>query len=330
MAQSEKIFRDLLCEGRSQSVDTTDPTGALKIDELKRTVSRLKAELEAERLKSKQTQRDYEKDLKRVREEAELKLATSLDAASSRKDLERVLEVRKVEEKLVKQSEQDLRQLRRDKEEELRRVTHRLERERDEAVRLSVEQERRKASDQMQQMLPEDESAAREARLAKEVFLLAEQNERLEDQVRSLSRENRNQIELLRRMKHEHDAEVGSVIKQHQLEASREMAQLKLAERIIAEKEQDLHALEYRASQVELEKEALTEELLHAKSVGNTSILDPSTASQGASPATPFSKHMAGPGVLLQKRVEELEVLVRRLEEERSEAKQENASLVRD
>ena len=68
------------------------------------------------------------------------------------------------------------------------------------------------------------------------------------------------------------------------------MAQLKLAERIIAEKEQDLHALEYRASQVELEKEALTEELLHAKSVGNTSILDPSTASQGASPATPFSK----------------------------------------
>ena len=39
---------------------------------------------------------------------------------------------------------------------------------------------------------------------------------------------------------------------------------------------------------------------------------------------------MAGPGVLLQKRVEELEVLVRRLEEERSEAKQENASLVRD
>lgn len=75
---------------------------------------------------------------------------------------------------------------------------------------------------QMQQMLPEDESAAREARLAKEVFLLAEQNERLEDQVRSLSRENRNQIELLRRMKHEHDAEVGSVIKQHQVGGSRD------------------------------------------------------------------------------------------------------------
>ena len=37
-----------------------------------------------------------------------------------------------------------------------------------------------------------------------------------------------------------------------------------------------------------------------------------------------------GPGVLLQKRVDELEALVRRLEEERSEAKQENASLVRN
>ena len=70
-------------------------------------------------------------------------------------------------------------------------------------------------------MLPEEEFAAREARLAKEVFLLGEQNARLEDQVHSLSRENRNQIELLRRMKHEHEAEVGSVIRQHQVRVSR-------------------------------------------------------------------------------------------------------------
>ena len=149
MAQSEKIFRGLLCEGRAQSVDTTDPTGALKIDELKKHVARLKAELEAERVKAKEAQRDYEKDLKRVREEGELKLATSRDAVSSRKDLERVVEVRKVEEKLVKQSEQDLRQLQRDREEELRRVQHRLERERDDAVRQAVEEERRKAFDQV-------------------------------------------------------------------------------------------------------------------------------------------------------------------------------------
>ena len=63
------------------------------------------------------------------------------------------------------------------------------------------------------------------------------------------------------------------------------MAQLKLAERIIAEKEQDLHSLEYRASQIEVEKDALTEELLHAKSVTSTSILEPGTPTLGGSPA---------------------------------------------
>ena len=65
------------------------------------------------------------------------------------------------------------------------------------------------------------------------------------------------------------------------------MAQLKLAERIIAEKDQDLHSLEYRTSKIELEKEALAEELVHTKSITTTSMLESGTASQGSSPAIP-------------------------------------------
>ena len=51
------------------------------------------------------------------------------------------------------------------------------------------------------------------------------------------------------------------------------MAQLKLAEQIIAEKDHDLHAVGYRADMAAMEKEALEEEIATLKSsLNNTPI----------------------------------------------------------
>ena len=49
------------------------------------------------------------------------------------------------------------------------------------------------------------------------------------------------------------------------------MAQLKLAEQIIAEKDHEIHSLGYRADVAMMEKEALEEEVMTIKSVQNTS-----------------------------------------------------------
>ena len=62
------------------------------------------------------------------------------------------------------------------------------------------------------------------------------------------------------------------------------MAQLRLAERLVAEKDQDLRVVEYRADQALLEKEALAEELVHMKSVRTlsaSSVNEVSTPSPG-------------------------------------------------
>ena len=263
---AQKIFRDILCEGRAHPVETTDPTGARTIDELKKQVSKLKWELEAEKKRFRQLQRDHEKELKRQREEHEKKLEVTTEVANVRKDQEKAVEIKRVEEKLLRQKDIELRNLEREKNEEIRKIQRRIERERDDSLRVSVEVERKRIYDEFQEMFPEEEMAARETKLTNEVFFLGEQNERLEDQVRSLTRENRSQIELLRRMKHEHEAEIASLIKQHQSEASRDMAQLRLAERMLAERNQDLQTVEYRADMMLLEKEAMAEELTHLKS----------------------------------------------------------------
>jgi len=53
---------------------------------------------------------------------------------------------------------------------------------------------------------------------------------------------------------------------------SREMAQLKLAEQIVADKELHLRHFEYQAMTAQMEKEALQDELVVVKSIQNTSM----------------------------------------------------------
>lgn len=290
MAQSEKVFKDLLCEGRAQSAETSDPVAAQVIHELRKQVSKLKGELEGERQKVKQQEWDHEKELKRIREEVEKKMDVTVEALTLRKDQEKQAELKKLDERLHRELDQQLKQRERDKLEELRRIQRRLERERNDSIRHAVEDERRIALEEMQRMLPEDECAMREAKLAKEVFLLGEQNEQLQENVRNLMNENRSQIDLIRRMKHEHEAEIASLIKKNQSDASRDMAQLRLAEQVIAEREAHLQAVGYRADVALMEKEALAEELVavrSVKSVGSSISVPESTSSPSANRVWP-------------------------------------------
>ncbi len=280
MAQSEKVFKDLLCEGRAQPAESSDPTTARTIDELRKQVSRLRSELESEKLLAKQQEWQHEKDLRKLREEMDKKVDATVEVLMLRKDQEKHTELKRQEERLRRQMEQELKQHERDMMEELRRAQRRLERERNDSIRHAVEDERRTALEEMQRMLPEDECALREAKLAREVFLLGEQNEQLQETVRNLTAENRSQIDLVRRLKHEHEAEIASLIKQSQSEASRDMAQLRLAERVIAEREADLQVVGYRADVVMMEKEALAEELVAVKS---TKVISTSSVLESAS-----------------------------------------------
>ena len=221
MAQTEKVFRDILCEGRALPAETSDPAGARVIDELRKQVKELKAELEGERVKSRQLVRDHEREIRTLHEESERKLDTTVESLTLRKDQERAAEVKKVEERLEKQKDNELRILAKDHADEIRMLQRKLQHEKEESVRSAVEEERRHYSEEFLHVFPEDEVMAREARLTKELFVLGEQNQRLEEQVKNLTKQNRTQIELLRRRKHEYSMEVENVVKQNKIEASR-------------------------------------------------------------------------------------------------------------
>lgn len=221
MAQSERIFRDTLCEGRSFGVETTDPTGARTIDELRKVVKELRASLEGEKAKYRQLSRDHEKQLQHIREEEGKRLDTALEACAIRKDHEKNNELKKLEERLERKRDQELRQLAKEKADELNKLCRKWQAEKNEAVRVAVEVSRRQSLEELHASFSEEEAHAREDKLTREVFMLGEQNESLEQQVRNLSRLNRAQIDQMRRVKQECESRIESILRQHKTEASR-------------------------------------------------------------------------------------------------------------
>ncbi len=219
MAQSERMFRDLLCESRSHPVESTDPNTARTIDDLKRQLKEAKAELEGERTKARLLVSQCDKDVRRIKDEADKKLSASLEALSIRKEQERSGDVRRVEERLRREWEADLRALEVKKNEELSRAQRKWGQNRDEEIRRAVREEREKCFKEVGGV--SEEAWQKEDKLTRELFQLSQQNSTLDDQVYRLSRENKSQIEQMRRMKHEHELEIADILRQHQTEASR-------------------------------------------------------------------------------------------------------------
>lgn len=185
-AQSGKLFQDILCESRAHPVETTDPIAAKTIDELKKHVSRQKADIETERAKLRELQRSHEKEIKSLRDEAEKKLEKSLEALSRRKDDEKLTEISQVKERLLKQNQQELRTQRGDLEDEMRRLERRLTKEREDSMRKILNLERKRTEEELSHYVPEDAVMTREEHLKAEIFRLGEEVERLEFQVRGL------------------------------------------------------------------------------------------------------------------------------------------------
>ncbi|XP_019848716.1 PREDICTED: peripheral-type benzodiazepine receptor-associated protein 1-like isoform X2 [Amphimedon queenslandica] len=318
MDMSTRLFQASLCQSRSL-VDNLEPATARLVADLQKQIDKLKGDIEIERNRCRSMARDHLVELKRLREEQEYRLEASLEAQGQRKQSEKIMELKKLEETLRREKEVAIRSLTREKGDELRAMEKKLAAEYEEKLRYAVEQERRQAFNEAQAQLPDEgELIARETKLAKEVFSLGGENMKLEDQVRHLSVENKSQIDMIRRMKKEHEAEIDSLLRKNKSEAARDSARLRLGEQIIQEREAEYMEMCQRAEAAENESAELQKELL---------VLRAMTDSTGDKVKKDNSPQTARRSGSLLKQVEELEYSVRKLEDDKSVLKQENASL---
>ncbi len=275
MEAMDRAFQQSLCESRS-ILDNLDPASARIINELQKHNNRLKGELATEKFKCRSMARDHLFELKRLREEHEKRLESSLDALNSRKDQEKAVDMKRVEEQLIKRRVNEVKFVNKEKVEELKALERRMQRKGEENVRHALEKQRREIYEEveMARIPDEQEMHKRQSKLMKEVFDLGEENMKLEDHVRNLANENRSQIEQLRRMKQEHKAEIDHILRQNKVDAARDMARLKLAEQVLLERDTDLMEICQRAEIAEQEREQLEAEVTVLKIVHENSPME--------------------------------------------------------
>lgn len=253
-----RLFAEALKGGGSESSprggQAGSPTPNRTVDELRRQLLKVKGDLEVEKQKMRQLTRSHAGTLKDKKEEMEKKHRQAMDQAMSRKDQEKVNELKLLEEKLTRQKELELRKLQREKTEEMRETKAKLIQEHELKLRSAVDAERQRLIDQYG---GEDPSTAREAKLAREVFMRTEECESIKSQVRDLREENRNLLDQLRQATQNHEASLVQLQKQGKVEAAREVARLQLAERRLMERDQEVSNVEQRVGFAEMEKKGL-------------------------------------------------------------------------
>ena len=243
-------------EGSPRPGQTGSPTLNRTVDELRRQLLKVKGDLEAEKQKTRQLTRSHAVALKDKKDDLEKKHRQALEQAMSRKDQEKVNELKLLEDRLTRQKEMEVRRLQREKNDEMKEAKTKLIQEHELKLRAAVDTERQCLADQFG---GEDPNTARESKLAREVFMRTEECESVKSQVRSLREENRNLLDQLRQMSQNHEASLSQLQKQGKAEAAREVARLQLAERRLMEREQEVSDVEQRVEFAEMEKKELLE-----------------------------------------------------------------------
>lgn len=240
----------------------SSPSTKKSIDELKRQVTKLKAELESERSKLKQVHRDKTGELKRIQENHEKERQKTIETVTKRLQNEHSVELRRIKESLIKEKDNELRQVLKFKDEELKAFKQQILEEKDRAKRAEEDFKRHLT------VKSNGNTNDVEKRLRDELSDIKEQKRKTDELYRLKCAADFEKAELIRRLKGEHEREVNELIRQSKREVAKEYHQLRYAEKALEEKNHELAFKDQLTRKLEAEKQ----EIRHQTSSGDFNI----------------------------------------------------------
>ena len=227
------------------------------MDDLRRQISKLKADLEAERTKYRQLVRDKALESKRTQDVVEREKQKAIELVTKRLTSEHTSELRKIRENVAKEKENELRQVLKFKDEEVKALKQ----------QVSEEKEKNRAAEEEVRSLlvnkskdGEDHSEI-ERKLRSEIAVLKEQKQKVEEMYRLKASAETEHMELVRRMKVEHELELQKFIKDSKRESVQSLQQRRLTEKALEEKEHELAFKDQLARKLEAEKDDLQRQI---------------------------------------------------------------------
>ena len=200
------------------------------VDDYKRKIARLKSELDMEKARNKKVHKEKSSELRDLRESYEIRKRTEIEEVEKRfkaaqdEELKRKEEVLKEELKSIKDKE--VKQVLKYKEDELKEMRHRHKKEKESAIKLAIDNEKKVIEE-------------KERRLNEEIEKMKKDKAKLEtDYKKKCSEESRKEKEFAK-LKEEYDAELRRILGESKKLALGNLEKLKKAEKALSEANED-------------------------------------------------------------------------------------------
>ncbi|XP_041476923.1 A-kinase anchor protein 9-like isoform X2 [Lytechinus variegatus] len=239
----------------------TDRPGSLqlKMDEMKEHITKLKKELETERMSSKRLKRDKMMELRNIRCEEQKKSAEALATLRVKLETEKVKELETLRESLLKQMFSERSKLLKEKDASMKSKSGQ-QREMDAVLQKSKNQYLIEAKEEAKKL-----HEAERTRFLNETSEFRSIKKKLEAELEHAVAANRKNGSELRRISEEHSRELDQLKKEARRDIIHLVEELKSKQRVIAELEKELGQQAGYALKLQAEKDTLGQELKLAK-----------------------------------------------------------------
>lgn len=227
------------------------------LEDLRKHNAKLRSDLEAERAKVRQVLRDKSAEIKKIQENSDKEKQKAIELATKRLTNDHAVEIRKVRENTAREKDNELRQVLKFKEEEVKTLKQQIAEEK-EKNRKAEEELRRVLLDKGRE--GEDRSEI-ERKLRSEISALKEQKHKADEMYRVKVADDNEKAEIIRRLKAEHEIELQKFMKDSKRESIHSLHQRRLTEKALEEKAQEIAFKDHLAKKLEAEKDDLQRRL---------------------------------------------------------------------
>ncbi|PFX30328.1 Janus kinase and microtubule-interacting protein 3 [Stylophora pistillata] len=294
------------------------------MDDMRRRIVQLNKELEQERTLTKNLRRDKALVVKQVRDEEQRKAIAMQTELKSKLHKEKINELTALKEQIRKEKEKEITQIIRQKDELLRTAQQAWGKEKDE-LKLKIRNELRGETREDSKREFEKERG----RMEQEIADLHRQKRELDETLKLVQDADKRKIEDIRRIHHEHEAELDRFKRNSWQESRQQMAEIRQLLNIIEQLEKKLGLEAGHSMRLRLEKDNLHDMLKKSTTFDTWDrMMSSGKSEQTTLPGIPDSKGNSQELRMLQRKNVELSSLVRKLDEKNQQLATRNAELL--
>ena len=195
-------------------------------DDYKRKIARLKSELDMEKARNKKVHKEKSSEMRDMRETYEIRKRTEMEEIEKKLRAQQEEELKKKAEELKERKDKEVQQVLKYKEDELKEMRHRYKKEKESAIKLAIDNEKKVIEE-------------KERQLHEEIGKVKKDKEKIESDYKKKCAEESRKEKEFSKLKEEYDAELRRILGESKKLALGNLEKLRKAEKALSECNED-------------------------------------------------------------------------------------------